>query len=335
MATIHNPTNFNPADYNVEDYLDNRRPEYMGQDLETWKEEIAFWEADMARALGADWRKKSHRCVHCGNGSVRYITAVLHIPTNDVVVFGADCTARLGFADRKQFKLAQIKAKAEAGHARMKVWQAREAFVDARPALKAAIAQAATPAHAKNTFVKDVIGKLNTYGSLSDKQVAAVIASLARDVQKATEPAEVKGDAPTGRTTVTGLVVAVKTYESAYGCTDKMTVKLANNARVWVTVPASAAVDKWDTVTVTATWTASDTDKSFAFGKRPIVSQVVKPEPPKATTDNPVDVPAATRAAEFGKAAIEGLASPDWTVDLVASVARLAGHDGLKALGTW
>lgn len=271
--SVHNPTNFEPANYEVADYLDNRRPEYCGQDPALWAEEIKFWEADMERALGPDWRRKSHRCVHCGNTNVRWITAVNHLPTGDVVVFGADCTERLGFANRQAFKLAQLKAKAEAGHAKMKIWKARVAFLEANPAFAAAVEQAKNPVHAKNSFVADVITKLNVYGSLSERQVAAVIASLARDIEyaarKANEVAEVKGDAPNGRATVSGVILSVKDYESDFGVTTKMLVKLDNNSRVFVTRPAKTDANKGDRITFTATFTPKAEDKSFAFGKRP------------------------------------------------------------------
>ncbi len=282
MSTIHNPVNFNPADYEVQDYLDNKRPPYYGQDLEHHKQEVLWWEKSMAATLGPDWRAKMHHCIHCGNGSVRWITATKHIPTGEVVVFGAICTARLGFADKHAFKLAQLQAKAEAGHARMKVWKQREEFVATHPEVATALEQAKQPVHAKNTFVQDVLGKLNQYGSLSDRQVAAVVQSLARDLERvarqAVEVTEVKGDAPSGRTTVTGLVLTIKQQASSFapgGFVTKMLVKLANNAKVWLTVPSKATIVRGDTVTVTATFEVSKDDKHFAFGSRPfLVSRV-------------------------------------------------------------
>ena len=280
--TVHNPTNFEPAHYQVEDYLDNRRPEYFGQELEDWRQEIAWWEADMARVLGADWRAKAHHCCHCGNGNVRWITAVRHQPTGEVVVFGADCTARLGFEDRKAFKLAQLKAKAEAGHARLRVWKQREAFVAARPDLVAAIEQAKQPVHQGNSFVADVLNKLNTWGNLTDRQVVAVISSLQRDVdmaaRKAQEATEVKGPAPSGRQTVTGLVLTTREQESDFGIVVKMLMKLGNNSRVWLTCPSSSQIDRGDTVTIRATFTPKADDPSFAFGSRPQTIDVVHPQ---------------------------------------------------------
>jgi len=272
--TVHNPTNFEPSDYEVLDYLDNRRPAYYGQSVEGYAFEVASWEADMLATLGANWRSKAGHCVHCGNGNVRWITAVHHQPTGETVVFGSDCTERLGFANKVAFKLAQIQSKAEAGHARLKVWNKRVAFLAANPVFAAAVEQAKNPIHARNTFAHDVIGKLNTYGDLSERQTAAVITSLAKDIafaaRKAVEATEVKGAAPSGKATVTGEVLSTKLVEGAYGTTRKMLVKLPTNAKVWTSVPkAAAGVQRGDTITVTATFEVSKDDASFAFGKRP------------------------------------------------------------------
>jgi len=277
--TVHNPTNFDPAAYEVEDYLDNQPPAPYFADAASVRahaEAVAAWKANMERALGADWRRKAFHCCHCGNGRVRYITACLHRPTGERVVFGADCTARLGFNDRFAFKLALLKSKAEAGHARLKVWQARTAYLEANPAIAQAVEQAQAPVHARNTFVQDVLAKLNQYGSLSERQAAAVLASLARDVaaeaRKAVEATVVRGAAPTGRTTVSGVILSIKTVSGDYGDTDKMLVEVTGTrAKVWVTVPGAADVHRGDAVTVTATWTVSKDDVSFAFGKRPIL----------------------------------------------------------------
>ena len=277
--TVHNPTHFDPSHYEVVDYLDNKRPAYWGQDIESFEADVKFWEADMERTFGVDWRKKIRRCVHCGNGRVRWITATRHLPTDTVVVFGSDCTERLDFANKMAWKLAVLKSKAEAGHAKMKIWKKRVAFLEATPAFAAAIETAKADVHAKNTFVHDVIGKLNTYGSLSVRQVEAVLKSLARDVEmaskKATEAAEVKGPAPTGRVTVTGEVLSTKTVDGFYGSTLKMLLKLDNGSRVWLTVPGKAVADKGNLLTVTATFEASKDDVSFAFGKRPTLVKEV------------------------------------------------------------
>ena len=283
-ATVHNPTHFEPADYEVQDYFDNRRPEYFGQSVEEWQLEIKDWEAELARAFGANWIRKIHKCVHCGNGRVRWITAVLHIPTKDVVVFGCDCTERLGFANRQDWKLAQLKAKAEAGHARMKVWKQRTAFLEANPEVATYFEAVKQPVHAGNTFVQDVLSKLNQFGSISVNQVNAIKMSLARDIERAAareaEATEVKGPAPVGRQTVTGKVLTVKVVEGFYGLQVKTLLKLENNSKVWLTLPAAAQgkAERNDTVTITATFEPKTEDPTFAFGKRPTLVNLVKAE---------------------------------------------------------
>ena len=270
-ATVHNQTHFEPSDYVVEDYLDNRRPVYDGGTVEEYRQEIEQWVLEMVRTFGADWPRKIHHCVHCGNGTVRWITAVRHTPTGDVVVFGSDCTDRLGFANRHAFKLAQLQARSEARKVRFTIYTKRTAFLGATPAIAEALAQISDPIHAGNHFAHDVLYKLDRYGSLSDAQVNAVVASMARDrdyaAKKALEATEVKGPAPSGRTIVTGLVLSIKQQENNFGVVTKMLVKLDSNAKVYVTAPSG--IERGDTVTVRATWTPSHDDASFAFGSRP------------------------------------------------------------------
>jgi hypothetical protein len=272
--TIHNPTHFEPRDYEVLDYLDNNRPRYFGQGIDAFEAEQAAWHDDMVRTFGADYARKIHHCVHCGNGSVRWITAVRHLPTNEVVTFGAVCTARLGFADKHAFKLAQLQARAKARKVRFTIYTKRAAFLVANPAIADALTHIDEPQHARNLFAKDVLTKLDQYGSLSVAQVAAVISSMTRDsgiaAPRAMEAAEPKGDAPSGRVTVTGTVLSIKTVDGYMPGTTahKMLLKLANASRVWLTCTDSS-ITRGDIVTVTATFEVSPTDKSFAFGKRP------------------------------------------------------------------
>lgn len=269
--TVHNPTNFDPAQYEVEDYIDNKRPQYYGQGLEVWQEEIKFWQADCERALGPDWIRKIHRCVHCGNGHIRWISVVRYLPTGETVVFGADCTKRLEFVDRKTFKLAQLQSRDASRKVRIKVWNDRQRYLEAHPEIAEALKAIEQPAHAGNGFVKDVLSKLDTYGYLTERQAAAVVTSLKRDeefaARKATEQAEVKGDAPSGRCEVTGVILSLKQRDTDFGVVTKALVKLDNNSKVWFT--ANWDVERGDTITVRATFEVSHDDKSFAFGKRP------------------------------------------------------------------
>lgn len=300
MSTVHNPTNFEPRDYEVLDYLDNHRPEYFGQSVEAYEQEVRWWEREMEQAFGSDWRAKIHHCTHCGNGSVRWITAVRHIPTSETVVFGAVCTARLGFADKHAFKLAQLQARAEARKVRFTIYTKRQEFLAKHPEIADALAHIDEPIHANNRFAKDVLAKLDQYGDLSDKQVSAVVSSLRRDVEfaerRAREDAEPKGDAPSGRVEVTGKVLSIQARASDWGISLKMLVKLENNAKVWCTVPSRETIERGDTITFRATFEVSKDDKSFAFGSRPTLVRRV------ATVAETEAVPAVAELSNEGSA---------------------------------
>jgi hypothetical protein len=278
MSTIHNPTNFNPADYIVLGYFDNRPPEYRGQGIAAFEHESKDWRAELAAVYGPEWPSKIHHCAHCGNGSVRWITAVKHKPTSEITTFGAICTQRLEFEGRDEFALARLQARAETHAVAIKAWKKREAFLKDRPELAAAIEHLDEPVHADNRFVHDVIGKLGQYGSLSDRQVAAVLTSMAKDRERGVVVPEVKGDAPSGLQTVTGEVLSVKLKEGPYGSNWKMLLKLANGSKVWMTRPTKhSEIARGDVVTVRATFEVSREDKAFAFGSRPTVVKVESP----------------------------------------------------------
>ena len=138
-------------------------------------------------------------------------------------------------------------------------------------------------AHARNTFARDVMSNLRKYGSLSDKQMAAVKNSMQRDVERAAEWQEKRqaekansGPAPTGRQVVTGTVMSVKLQtRGGYSWSDEVTklmLKLENGSRVWVSEPKGFETDSvvGDTVTLKATFKQADDDTTFAFGSRPV-----------------------------------------------------------------
>lgn len=137
----------------------------------------------------------------------------------------------------------------------------------------------------------DISRKARQYGDPSPRQLALVsklmreltvkaaefeayqAAELAnRHVQHTAEKAAVL--VPTGRITVTGTVVKAVWKDNPYGPggSVKITIKSAEGWLVWGTAPSniSVDVDRGDTVTLTATVEASDTDPSFGFFKRPV-----------------------------------------------------------------
>ena len=292
MSTVHNPSQFNPADYTVIDYADAKRPQLMPHydnpldALEDHKREVAFWEADMLRLFGQGWQQKIHRCVHCGHNNLRWITCVEYKPTGERLVFGADCTARLGFTDKQAFKLAQLKRKADCFAAALKVATQVEKFLGDHPEVKAIYGVINNPEHVKNAFVRDVLGKLARYGSISEKQIAAIVSSIQKDIdfaaRKAQQATEPKAQAPVGNgVTIAGEVVSVKEYASDYapgGFQLKMTIKVTTPQGVWLawgSVPSAIHdVQRGQSVSLVAN-TLAGKDANFVLFKRPRLAQVL------------------------------------------------------------
>jgi hypothetical protein len=317
--TIHNEVNFRPEEYEVLDYLDNQPPRWQdfcppvmfGAPTGVYETAIAsarqayegargHWNREMdkyfpARAQG---QPSIHKCTHCGNTQVRYIIAVRHIPTNQNVVFGDVCVERLGFVNYEAFKAAQIRAKAAQGNASLAVFRKREQFLADHPDFAVIInnpTELSHPDHARNGFAIDIILKFNKYGKLSDAQFAAFIQSIARDheyaARRAQEAAQPRGPVPTGRVIVEGELIKVKTYDPEVDGRSgtKMTLKLDNGSKVWMTMPIAYDLQthpKGSRVKVRATITASRDDVSFGFGKRPTLISATAPVVPISTADS-------------------------------------------------
>ena len=119
------------------------------------------------------------------------------------------------------------------------------------------------------------------FGSMTEKQTTFARSLIAQIADRKVQDAR-KINAPTGRTTITGQIVARKISENAYGSTDRITVLVETEAGTWIlncSTPSAitgASPRRGDTVTLTATIEPSDTDPTFAFGKRPTKATMVK-----------------------------------------------------------
>ncbi len=280
-ATIHNPTNFQPQDYEVVRYLDNHPPQYyFGMGMDLFEELTREWEREFTSVYGTpDFRMKIHRCVHCGNSNVRYIAACKHIPTGEIVTFGDICVNRLDLPNADAFKAAYIRDKAARERKKKELADAVEKVLNEHPDFKTAyncFIDHGDTTHKRNSFAADIIAKLHQYGSLSDRQIECATNSIARDheyeARRQAEENEEKGPAPSGRQEVTGQILSIKERDTFYGPTLKMLVKLTNNAKVWCTVPSNRTdkeLNRGSNITFKATFNVSDDDPHFAFGSRP------------------------------------------------------------------
>lgn len=165
------------------------------------------------------------------------------------------------------------------------------AMIETHPEL-AALTDREHPALKANDFLADVGYRFRLSGTLSERQVAAVLKTLGRFSERAERDAErdaAKADliaagvkAPTGKVQVTGEIVKTKIHDGQYGMSYKMIVKAPEGWSVWATIPTalrgtvdSVADLEGKTVTFLATLERSDRDALFAFAKRPTRAELV------------------------------------------------------------
>lgn len=114
----HRPAEFDPSDYVVIDYLDNRRPEYQpGMPIEAFEAAVALWQRRIFqhfpdfRTGGTDHRSIS-TCNHCGHPGIRWVAVVKQISTGKKLAFGETCADRVELSGRDSFKAKFIKDRA-------------------------------------------------------------------------------------------------------------------------------------------------------------------------------------------------------------------------------
>lgn len=152
-----------------------------------------------------------------------------------------------------------------------------------------------------NHIVRDIAMRLQSWGSISDKQVALCSRIVREDderrAQRAAERA-MASPAPSGRVVVEGEVVMVREYDGDYGSTWKMMVRADDGWKAFVTVPrglepesytggtvddpksfvAQMAALKGQRVRFTATLAPKADDPTFAIAKRPVKAEVLPGE---------------------------------------------------------
>ena len=280
---IHTPSNLVAADYEFLEYFYQGPANDEMFDVASIREVRRQLRASVeAQEFKGNWFNQG-TCDHCG-AHFHYGAVFAHLPTGDQVVVGNTC-ANDSFAPSavRDAELKKLKAIVASGRARNRKSAIVEAFLDANPGLREALALAD-----KHVILDDLSYKLNRWGNLSPKQVeladklAKQIAErAAREAAQALEP---KVPVVTGVRTVTGTILATKVQDGQYGTTYKMLVKLDGGEKVWGSIPANL---NWEptpdrlgsrptdlktlrgrTVTFTATFEVGE-DPCFGFFKRP------------------------------------------------------------------
>jgi hypothetical protein len=286
-STVHNPVNFEPSDYTILGYFDNVPPE--AGPMTDWSDPHSV---NAFKAMRENWNREfedlfpkgnAFKCQHCGQGNVRYVVSALHKTTGEHVCFGDICCERLGFENHDAFKAKMIRSRAQAASKRLALEASQAKFIADNHSFAEAYAElkANPEKHSCNSFANDVANKFMTYGSLSEKQVTSFVSSIARDLKYLADKADEAKEAPaaefkTGKITLRGTIVSIKTDYGQWGACTKMLVKLDDGNKVWGSIPSDISYDaeRGDTVAFVATVVKSDSDDHFGFFKRPTKARI-------------------------------------------------------------
>lgn len=282
-SDVHRPSVINPDDYRFI-AMEHTKFEGIGS-IDEILENRRIVEADM-KATGGTYSRHAHggNCHICGNANAIYTALFHHEATNTYIRVGSDCADKLdcGLADRFRSFAGNVRnaLEAQAGKRKAEAFLTREGIESAW----AIYLTKWTEGEGKQeSIIRDIVGKMVTYGSLSEKQVAflrSLLKQIAdRPAIEAQRKLETERALPVpvvdGRTTVKGIVVTMRSEESFYGPTVKMLVKHVDGWKVWGTVPSALVCQIGDTVQFDAKVTRSDKDEKFGFFSRPSKASVI------------------------------------------------------------
>lgn len=262
---VHRPSVTITEDYEFQFCYDNAKPVVVG--------ERNVWLEKARELLG----EGTGHCYHCG-AAIRYGAVLRHVG-GEFIAVGETCLDNRFSRSTREFQALRKQAALDRQAHRIKT--AVIAWLETqKEEVKAVFARHADH---ENFIAADIVRKTWLYGPPTEKQVALVLKVIAddaaykvrqaeREARKAEEEARPRASAPSGRVTVTGTMLGVKTVDHDFGTTVKMLIEVQQADGIWkgwLTKPPVLDFVSGATVTVTATWTPSADDPAFAFGKRP------------------------------------------------------------------
>lgn len=279
---VHAPSRIKPEEYEFV-AMEFVKIETLG-DAEFLRLERERLRAHMART-GGTYSTHEHggNCMVCGSVNAVYTVLFFHAPTNSYVRMGTDCAEKCEIGDPERFR--RFRTAVEALRlARAGKLKAKGILAEAGLEAAWTLYEAPTAAGREEATVRDIVGKLVRYGSVSDKALGYVGALLGRiERRPAIEAAraaerEAAAPCPTGRVTVTGTVISTKWVSNGFrrsrwdpAETLKMLVKSDTGFKVFGTAPSAllGAELKGARVTFSAMVEPSKDDPKFGFFKRP------------------------------------------------------------------
>lgn len=308
MATsridIHRPSAIVPDDYTFVGFEHTREANQgdLGA-LLALQAERQIIRAHMART-GGTYSHHEHggNCHVCGAWAI-YTVLYYHQPSNSYIRTGFDCAQKLDMGgdwergnrfraaiqDAREAQAGKRKAQALLGDEGLSTaWDIYIADWETLPAQRI-LADGTRYIYQEENTIRDIVGKLVKYGSISPKQYAFIRSLLDRIARRSQILAEraaeraIAAPCPKGRVTVKGTVIKTDERETDFGLVTKMLIKAQEGYMVWCTVPRA-----WETpernasIEVTVTLEPSKDDPKFGFGSRPTGRGPVKAEATQA-----------------------------------------------------
>lgn len=282
---IHKPATFDPAAY-----------EYIGMIYtgprggETGIPIISPYEIEQRRQIAANPYagnfKEKGTCDHCG--AYFHYGAIFQHSNGDMIVVGHICAdVAFGHDSRRRYDNARIRREIAGYRKRGRIANQAADFLQRHPGLEEAL-------QCNALISRDLLGKLMTYGSLSDKQVALAmrIPDQVREEREQVLKRESAPDWQGGRQDVTATIVTTKWRENDYGDCLKMLIRLDDGRKAWGSVPnlLTSVPDEREPgynrprtieeykglrIAFSATVEPSRDDLKFAYFKRPSKTRIL------------------------------------------------------------
>jgi hypothetical protein len=275
---VHRPSVINPEDYEFV-AVECRKILDCG-DVEMVLQERSILDAHMKRT-GGTYSRHAHggNCHVCGNANAIYTMLFYHAKTNTYIRMGEDCASKVECGDTLRLRrITDAVAAAQyayAGKLKAQGVLAELGLTRAWELTKAYGVNAELLGHEEG-LISNIVGKLVSYGSISEKQVEFLRSLLQQIDTRAERMAQRKAEhdaakpAPAGRTKVEVEVVSIKEQENDFGKRWVMTVKsIAEGWIAWGSAPYG--VERGQRITLAATFAPKADDPKFAFFKRPRV----------------------------------------------------------------
>lgn len=272
---VHRPSAIDPADYSFVAI------ECMKLDGDLGAIEALRIERERLRAhmeqTGGTYSHHAHggNCMVCGNAQAIYTALFYHAKTNTYIRMGRDCADKCEMGNEQAFRriMDSVQAAREARAGKLKARGILDdlGLPDAWALYERGHSEG--DGYEENT-IRDIVGKLIRYGSISDAQANFVRKLFAQIPERKAKAERIAAEraaaepAPTGRFKLEVEVISVREQESDFGTRTVMTVKAIQGGWLaWGTAPLG--VERGNRITLSATFEPSEKDPKFAFFKRP------------------------------------------------------------------